>query len=111
MSGLRRLFSRREKGNSEKRPELILLLVDREPAEGREVHIRKTIAELPPEFQPSSGVELQVTDRFEDANHIVVAANFTALRHGFEPDLPNVTWNSYTTWGGVRGTLVRVYRK
>jgi len=96
---------------SEKRPELLLLLVDREPPEGKEVHVRKTIAALPPESQPSMGVELQVTDRFEDANYIAIAANWTALRHGFEPDLPNVTWNSYTTWAGVRGTIVRVYRK
>lgn len=94
----------------EQGPDLLLLLVDREPPRGADLHISQLIAELPSNLKAST-IELHVTNSYKDQYFIGTTANFTAIKRNFKADLNKLHYRHYSTADGVNGTMVFVYRQ
>jgi tellurite resistance protein len=90
-------------------PELLLVLVDREPPGGTTFHLQRLLLELPLHEKGHSQA-VQVTPDLNNQFFISQAALLQAGKLGFEADLDKLTWKTYSTADGVNGVFVKVYK-
>lgn len=95
-----------------KPPDLLVLLLEREPPGGRAAFVRRFVNELPREKRPADVTVAvpRLAGMAKDTRQIRHTAHQAAQQHRINVDTDRLTWEDMPPSAGVEGTVVSVYR-
>jgi hypothetical protein len=95
----------------EEPPDLLALLLDREPPGGSQAYRMQLIATFPKDSVPATVASTVVRDssRLTSENWIRYYAISAANAHGVLPDMERTVWQEVPPLGGEKGTMIAVY--